>query len=34
MPNARPFVMENTIQYLALDAENGVDFVEFNVQVD
>lgn len=32
--NARPSIMENTIKSLALAAENGVDFVEFYVQVD
>lgn len=31
--NARPSIMENTIKSLALAAENGVDFVEFDVQV-
>ena len=32
--NARPSIMENTIKSLVLAAENGVDFVEFDVQVD
>lgn len=32
-PNVRPSIMENTIKSLALAAENGVDFVEFDVQV-
>eukprot|EP01018_Ginkgo_biloba_P019666 Gb_23010 [translate_table: standard] len=32
-PNARPSVMENTIKSLVMAAENGVDFVEFDVQV-
>ena len=32
--NARPSIMENTIKSLALAAENGVDFVKFDVQVD
>jgi len=32
-PNARHSIMENTIKSLALAAENGVDFVEFDVQV-
>ncbi|KAH9307304.1 hypothetical protein KI387_035215, partial [Taxus chinensis] len=32
-PNGRPSVMENTIKSLVQAAENGVDFVEFDVQV-
>ena len=33
-PNIRPSIMENTIKYLDLATNNGVDFVEFDVQVD
>ncbi|KAH9320585.1 hypothetical protein KI387_015224, partial [Taxus chinensis] len=32
-PKGRPSVMENTIKSLVQAAKNGVDFVEFDVQV-